>query len=136
MSMFKWTPDLSVKVKTLDEQHQKLIAIINNLFDAMKQGKANSIVADIVKEIGDYTIYHFKEEEKLLESAGYPALAAHKAEHAKFIEKVIQYNKKLVEGKTVMMGMEIANFLKEWLVSHISGTDKKYSDLMNEKGIK
>ena len=36
MALIEWSDDLSVKVKELDVQHQKLIAMINDLNDAMK----------------------------------------------------------------------------------------------------
>jgi len=65
----------------------------------------------------------------------YPETADHKKEHAGFIDKVIDFQKGFEEGR-IMMSMEIMNFLRDWLVSHIQGTDQKYIPFFHKNGIK
>ena len=39
MAFIQWNPSFSVNVKILDEQHQMLVKMINDLYDAMEQGQ-------------------------------------------------------------------------------------------------
>ena len=81
----------------------------------------------------DYISY--KETAKLLEKAGYGDLIAHKEQHVNFVAKVAETCQKYETGK-LFMSIDICNFLQNWLIHHIQGTDQKYSTLLVEKGIK
>jgi len=63
MSIIQWDESLSVKVKEIDAQHQKLINLLNELFDAMRVGKGNQILGGILHGLLTYTQTHFKNEE-------------------------------------------------------------------------
>lgn len=134
MALIEWSDSLSVGVATFDEQHKKLIAMINNLNDAMKVGKSKEVLGGILKGVIDYTATHFASEEKAFDQFGYLQALAHKVEHKKLVAKVTQFDKEFREGKA-MMSIEIMNFLKEWLSTHILGTDKKYGPFLREKGM-
>ncbi len=100
----------------------------------MKSGKGNIIMGKALQELVDYTKYHFTAGEKLMERAKYNGLALHKMQHAKFVKKVDELNKKHKNGEKII-SMEVMNFLKEWLINHILGSDHKYSSAMNDAGI-
>ncbi len=134
MALFSWNDSYSVKVTELDNQHKKLIDIINELHQAMLDKKAKDALEKIIGELMNYTINHFSFEEKYFAQYSFPGEAAHKKEHKNFLDKVTQFGKDFDEGK-LMLSMEILNFLKEWLVNHIKGTDQNYSDFFNEKGL-
>jgi len=56
MSLIEWSPAYSVKVKKFDDQHKKLIELINQLHDAMKAGQGNAMLGEFacsVFQIGD-----------------------------------------------------------------------------------
>lgn len=129
-----WEPSLSVKVKEIDEQHKKLIDLINQLYQAMKTGKGKEVIAKILEELGDYTQYHFATEEKYLGETSYPDLKAHQDEHINFVGKVADFTKKYNAGH-VGLTVQLFQFLHDWLINHISGSDKKYSDHLNKNGI-
>jgi hemerythrin len=125
---------LSVNIKEIDGQHQKLVDMVNRLHDAMKEGKADDIVMQIVAEMKKYAASHFATEERHMKTHSYPDYPAHKNEHDKFVAKVVQVEKDLKTGKCAM-SMDILNFLSNWLVNHIKGTDKKYSPFLNAAGV-
>ena len=68
MPLITWTDNLSVNHTEIDNQHKKLVDLINILFDAMKAGKGTDVLNKIFAELTSYTIYHFTYEEKLMES--------------------------------------------------------------------
>jgi hemerythrin-like metal-binding protein len=133
MSLVKWDPSFSVKITVCDDHHKKLFAIINTLHDAMLAGQGATMLDPIVKELLDYTRFHFSAEAALLEKAAYPSLAAHRIEHQRFINKVDEFRQDITNRKG--SSVPVLAFLKDWLSSHIKKTDQRYSDHMNSHGI-
>jgi hemerythrin len=66
---------------------------------------------------------------------GFKGYKEHKQEHQVFISKIDEIEKKLEEGRLVLT-VEIANFLKDWLTNHVLNTDKEYSEFLNSNGVK
>jgi len=135
MAMIQWNDSFSVKVAEIDQQHKKLVAMINELHDAMKQGKGKNVLGKIINGLISYTATHFKTEEKYFDRFGYPEKDSHKKEHVAFVKKVSEFKDGFEKGK-LSLTLEVMNFLSDWLKNHIMGTDKKYSQFFNEKGLK
>jgi len=135
MALFQWDDSLSVNVAEIDGQHQKLVAMINNLNEAMKQGKGKDVLGPIVSELVSYAGSHFATEEAYFNKFKYPAAASHKIEHVNFVKKVTEFKSGFDSGK-LPLTIEVMNFLKDWLKGHILGTDKKYVPFFNANGLK
>jgi len=130
-----WSNSLSVNIAQLDDQHKKLVAMVNELHRAMKLKKSNSVIGSILDRLADYTVSHFGTEEKLFARYGYPEEKAHVEIHRKLVAQVVDIQKKFKAGEA-MVSMELMTFLKDWLVNHIQGTDKKYSSFLRGHGVK
>ncbi|MGA2938094.1 MAG: hemerythrin domain-containing protein [Syntrophobacteraceae bacterium] len=63
MALIQWNDSLSVNVVDIDKQHQKLVGMINELNDAMRQGKGKDALGKIVNGLIIYAGTHFKTEE-------------------------------------------------------------------------
>ncbi len=135
MELIQWSESLSVNVKEIDLQHQKLVALINTLNDAMRERRTKEVVGDVIKELVDYALTHFLTEERYFEKYRYPKTVEHKHEHDSFAGKVSEFQKKYNEGR-LALSIDIMDFLKDWLITHIQGSDKKYTAFFNEKGLK
>ena len=135
MAILTWNETYSVGIKTFDEHHQHLISFINSLYDAMKEGKGNQEVQSTIQKLIEYTVFHFSSEEKLLLEKGYPGYPIHLKEHQALKARVIDFQDRINKGE-LGMSVKLANFLKEWLTSHILGEDKKYGPFLQAKGIK
>lgn len=136
MPLMEWTDKLSVGVSQFDNEHKKLVAMVNDLFDAVQGGRGKEALAKILDGLIAYTKTHFANEERYFQQHGYPDLAAHKAEHDALAKQVMEVQRKYHSGATATLSMEVMNFLKNWLVRHIQGTDKKYGPFLNGKGVK
>ena len=134
MSLFNWSDSYSVKVAELDNQHKELINILNELYDAMSARKGNEVLGSVITKLSNYTRLHFATEEKYMEKYSYPGYAEQKKEHDLFLVKVQEFQKGFQAGE-LMLSMEVSTFLKNWLINHISGVDKKYGPFFNEKGL-
>lgn len=134
MSLMAWEDRLSVNIKAFDDQHKKLIDLINKLYDGMKAGKGNDVLEGILSELVSYTVTHFSNEQSLFQKHGYPEFVQHKKEHDDLTKKAIELRDNLKSGKSVI-SVEVMSFLKDWLNKHILGTDKKYTAFLNGKGV-
>ena len=134
MALINWNETYSVKVKEIDVQHKKLVNIINELHDKMKEGKGKEVVEKLLAELLDYTVFHFSFEEKLLNINNYPDHKTHAKLHADLMEQVQVFRNKVKSGNS-LLSLELMNFLKKWLVEHILDSDKKYSAFLNAKGV-
>ena len=134
-SYIGWDDAYSVGIDSIDEQHKRLINLINQLQTAVDYSTGEEFEREALDELVDYTKTHFSYEEDLMEKYGYPEFEPHKAQHGRMIQQV---EKVLAEYETDQdRAMRHAlNFLKEWLINHINGTDKEYSDFLIEKGVK
>ena len=134
MALIQWSSGLSVQVNELDEQHKKLIALINSLQEAMRAGKGKDLVGKILNELVQYTVIHFSNEEKYFARFDYSETAPHMDEHKKFVQEVSAFKKEFDEGQ-IGLSIKLMSFLSDWLKNHIMGSDKKYGPFFNEKGL-
>ena len=134
MALFNWNDSFSVNVAEIDKQHQKLIQFINDLNDAMKQGKGKDVLGNILNELINYTSVHFKFEEKYFDQHNYPSKDAHKLEHINLVKKVMDFRNDFQQGR-LAVSVELLSFLVNWLKNHILIEDKKYSAFFNSKGL-
>lgn len=132
--LISWTNDLSVGVAKIDEQHKALVSLINELNSAMRQRRSEEVLAGVLDRLKQYTVKHFATEEEFFDRYGYAEAPAHKKAHRDLVEKVLAFEQELKSGRAKVT-MEIMRFLKEWLVGHIMGTDKRYGPFLNGKGV-
>ena len=135
MALLAWKDAYSVKIKEVDDQHKKLIDMINELNDAMAQGKAKDALGTILDKLVSYAASHFVLEERLMQTHGYEGYQEHKDKHEKMTAKILDLQRQFKSGQAAMT-IEVMNFLKNWLDKHIVGTDMKYSAFLNSKGVK
>ena len=123
MSFITWSEELSVGNNSIDQQHQKLIQLANDLYDAMSTGKGKEILGKLFSELIAYTDYHFKTEQDMMNQYRYPESAIHFAEHSNLTSQVLALDEKFKKG-SIMISVETMNFLKTWLSDHILRSDK------------
>ena len=123
---------MSVGVAEMDRQHQKLIDLTNRVYEAMLRGKGNDVLGQVVRELVAYTRSHFAAEEALMTQWGYPSLAEHRGKHEDLVAQVGKLATEL-EEKKLGMSVHVVQFLRNWLVEHIQGTDRGYSSFLARK---
>ncbi len=126
-----WTDEFSVGIPEIDEQHQKLLKMLNDLGKAMAEGKGKEILDRLLAGLIDYTQRHFKTEEFYMEKAGYPELEDHAKVHRMLTEKVQDMVERMNRGEAGL-GIELFDFLQDWVKKHILGTDKKYAPYLKK----
>ena len=136
MPLMQWTEKLSVGVAVLDEDHKKLVGMVNELYDAMQAGHGKEKLGPILNQLVQYTRMHFAREEKFFSETVYADSAAHKQQHEALTRQVLEVQKKYAGGEVATLSVEVMHFLRDWLVKHIQGSDQSYRAHLNAKGIK
>ena len=134
MSVFSWKEEYSVGIAEIDTQHKKLVAMVNDIYQAMGEGKGRKVLGDILQRLIAYTQEHFRTEEALMDKYDFSEAASHKVTHAKMTQKVLELQKQFEESE-VKHSIEVAKFLQDWLNRHILETDMKYSSYLTKKGV-
>jgi hemerythrin len=135
MAFVQWSDRLSVGIEAIDDQHKKLVSIVNRLYNAMKEKKGSEILGDVLSELIEYTKYHFTTEETVMKNNAYPHYLSHKSSHSQLVEKVMDLDIELKAGK-IALSVQVFQFLKDWLVNHIQGEDKKYAPYLSTVTVK
>ncbi|MCK5168846.1 MAG: hemerythrin family protein [Bacteroidales bacterium] len=135
MAFINWDDSLSIKIDSIDEQHKKLIGMINDFYDSIQNRSNNELISQLISSMKNYTIEHFNFEERLFEKYNYSHSKEHNQEHELFIKKVKELEQKLNSG-TIILSFEITSFLKDWLKKHILVSDIKYAGFLIDKGVR
>lgn len=133
MGLLNWSEQYSVGLLSVDSEHKKLFDMVNEMHEAMRTGQGNAVLEKILGRLVTYTRSHFAAEERLMQTHGYPGLAEHKKAHDALTAQVIELQRKLKGGKTCL-SIEVMLFLRNWLTTHILGTDMKYAPFLKSKG--
>ncbi len=120
-----WDDRYSVGMNEIDAQHQALFETINRLWSAIVGKGSREQILVLIDELERYTVAHFSDEEKFMESTAYPDLAAHRPLHETFVQRIAAERQGVSAGKSI--SLDLLHFLKDWLVQHIQVEDQRYA---------
>ena len=124
--MYKFTDDIRLGIKEIDEEHEGLFALIEEAQNMLSESDTDVrvIATEVVKRLRDYAATHFAHEEAYMRQLGDPELASQKVEHAAFTEKMNSVVIDTVDDDAVRKQMsELLQYLSRWLFKHIIGSD-------------
>jgi len=111
---------------TINDQHRKLIDVINQLDQACAEGRGKAEIEKILDFLAAYVVDHFSHEECIFEQKRCPNAGSNRAAHQQLIARYHAWRKGYDEaGATLEMVGELVSFLKTWLTEHICHTDRQ-----------
>lgn len=133
----KWNENLSVNHETIDQQHQKLIDLTNDIIDLLEDAKNgldtyDEIIA-IINELIDYTEYHFEKEEEIFDTKDYISQKAHKFEHKLFVAKLHNIDLSHVDRDQVEFIENLMEDVLNWIQNHILEMDQTYVEILSDQ---
>lgn len=134
MTLLSWSDKYSVGVKSLDDQHTAIMALLNELYAAILKGNANAQGGLMLNKLVAFAREHFQAEESLFEATQYPAAAWHSARHQELLQQVDEYMARYRQGDRTLY-LELLRFMRDWLSKHLLEEDQKYSAWMRSHGI-
>jgi hemerythrin-like metal-binding protein len=135
MEKIIWKPEYSVGVERLDQQHQRIISVINKLIAKPSLFITSRTIAEALSDLNSYVSEHFLLEEKLLGENKYPSLIDHSKKHTEYSQRISDFCLRAVE-KDKDVREELLSYLGEWWIGHILHEDMKYKRFFEGKGIR
>ncbi|MGI6123574.1 MAG: bacteriohemerythrin [Acetivibrionales bacterium] len=124
-----WTPDLSVGVDLIDEQHKIWFEKADQLFEAGKERRAKEYIIEMFDFLDEYTKQHFKDEEEYMTKIKYPEIDSQKKMHASFIADLAKLKNDYNEsGGNIMLIINANKMILNWLTQHIKNMDRKIGE--------
>lgn len=138
--MFEWKDEYSCNIKEVDDQHKKLFSLISELYDYVNADSAHDYydeIIHVINELRDYTVYHFDNEEKLMEKYEYDSfsLKIHKNQHKMFVKKISSIKPDDIDLNQKKVIIDLIYFIADWIENHILKVDTLYKSYLNSKGV-
>lgn len=128
--MFEWDEILSVGIDVVDDQHQELFRIGRELVYVLENTSEGldqyDDIVKLIKELHTYAIFHFSEEEQLMEKADFIGLAAHRFQHKIFVKKIEEIELGELDEDQKNHALDLLDFLANWITNHIMKVDREY----------
>jgi hemerythrin len=129
-----WDRNLETGNEEIDGQHRELFHRIDRLLAASREKRSREEVAQTLTFLGDYVVQHFGAEERMMGTADYPDVEAHRAEHARFVQEFgILYREFKAEGPTTLFIIRVGNRVTGWLREHIYRTDRQFVEYLRQR---
>lgn len=134
MKLITWSEALSVGVERIDEQHKRLLQMVQALADAQGRDHGDCGVSpEALRELCDYAVEHFATEEALMDMDAYPEYDQHVTQHLECTTKALEFLETCAEGGSVDI-LEFLEFLAEWVTTHICQVDQTLARYLRQSG--
>lgn len=132
-----WRDQISVGNDLVDQDHRYLMCLINSIELALRHDNDTEPLILFVKQLVDYTRFHFTREERIQQKAKYPHMVEHLKVHKDILEQigqleqdVLEYHQhakdgSLVEGERDMVTQRTMQLLRDWVLDHVLKDDKR-----------
>jgi hemerythrin-like metal-binding protein len=134
MLYFEWDDSLKTGIEKIDDQHKRLIDIVNELSDAMRSKKGKDVLGHVLDELSEYTNYHFAFEERAFEKYGYPQADAHVTHHKELIRQLQELVDKFKKNE-LGISIDVLDFVTNWVKNHIQKEDMLYVPHLKDKDL-
>lgn len=133
MALIQWQPQLSVGIRQFDDDHCRLIDLINELWEANERRAGETVTERILGDLAEYVVVHFQREERLFERWKFPGIVRHCECHRALTARVEELRRNLAGQSTI--SAEVFEFLRDWLIKHILGEDMTYAAYFRALGV-
>jgi len=117
--MIDWNNGLNLGIKNLDDDHKKLLAIINKLLEALHAFKSEDAKKILFEELQKCIKVHFEKEKNLLKKYNYSKLDDNIKIYNNFNKKLTNLKKRLLASNDSNTNQEISFFLTDLFFNHI-----------------
>jgi hemerythrin len=131
--LVEWQEELSIGVLEIDIQHKLLFEKVNGFLEACQSQADSDTVHRLFWFLEAYAITHFNDEEKLMLRIAYPDYLPHRKLHLEFAGEVAKIKERLKnEGPSERLVSSMTKFISDWLIQHISITDRAIARFVNK----
>ena len=122
MELLRLEDNLKLNDPEIDSQHETLIRLVNQLHESMLQGTGRDVLDGLMSQLIEYTRTHFSYEEQLMSQYSYPEYEAHKSEHNRLMQDLVNLAESYHSGE-LLLSFAVVLELKGWATVHIEKFD-------------
>lgn len=134
MPLILWSSIFSIGVEQIDEQHRRMIAIANTLYEALTEHRGDATLGELFDELRDHIATHFASEEEYMERIGYPLLEVQRRQHQALADRAHELAEAHRLGQK-RLSPEVMHLLRDWVTEHLLSDDRKIGEFVREQGL-
>lgn len=131
--LFVWDESCKTGIAEIDKDHEVLVNLINDLYEAMQDGSGGALLLPIFSALKHYTETHFTKEEHYILKCNAPDQEKHIQEHQLMTAKLADLERRHRNGEAAI-SLQALTFLRDWLKNHICVVDQAMAAQLKDKG--
>jgi len=130
-----WRSKMSVGEPVIDNDHKRLISLINDYEKAI-EAKSVNLLKNSFDKLLEYTEIHFNREENLMRAIHYSGYKDHKIMHQLLIDNLNRFHHQVVHKGEHISISKANDFMHDWLIDHVLNEDMKIKPLLMGKDLR
>lgn len=135
----EWRPQLAVGHEKIDEDHKRLIELINKVQSLFVTDASMGELTVALDALYDYTRYHFAREESVMRQIDYPHLHKHAKVHEALVRRLNDLTEQILLAHAQRTTADslpkekrdaLLQLLRDWLIHHVIQVDLKMKDYL------
>ncbi|MDH3638168.1 MAG: hemerythrin family protein [Gammaproteobacteria bacterium] len=122
--LIQWKKEFSIGVPSIDQEHEELIELINELHAELESGKSDATIADFLGEIYAQISAHFALEEMIMRENRYDQYDEHKKDHERLLDDIRDMMDDY-EDKRIVSDRDLSSRLDSWFSGHFKTHDAR-----------
>jgi len=123
MRRLKWSPGHAVHIPEVDDEHQLLFRLCNELQSALSSGARSRQLNSILSKLSDHMAAHFAHEERDMRASGYSLYEWHRRQHRAAHSRLALLEQQ-VRSFDRAGALEVLGAFCRWLDDHIRLADR------------
>jgi hemerythrin len=125
MAFYTWKDSFNIGIEEIDKQHRSFLDCLNDCHVQVSGGKGAGMDSDLFDRLRDYAAKHFRFEESLMQSNGYPEIDQQKKQH-EYFESQLAELETIQHGESGRTAESVLAFVRDWFLKHILEQDRKF----------
>jgi hemerythrin len=132
MGLISLRDEQKVNVPEIDAQHEALVELINQLHQAMSDGRGKEVLGRVISALVDHTRSHFAYEEQLMTEHAFPGFDKHREEHDRLLQHIEELARRFDNGD-LLLSFAVMVDLRAWALVHIEKFDIALGAFLNRR---
>ena len=130
-NLFDFDKEFRLGIDSVDNEHVRLVDMLNQVHALLSEGKRDEARQFFTQTLSGYVNEHFANEEKFMQSIGYPALDEHRKIHENFKKSFQELVPQIASADEAAFRKALTDAFT-WIITHIGKTDRKYASFYAE----
>jgi len=123
MGLFSCLGNNMVGCPEMDSDHRTMLEILDQLHEAMIQGRGGELILVTLDRLAEQESAHFGREERLMQECGYPDLERHRELHLEMLQELAVLRCRARAGH-MPIAYDTMQTMRRWIAEHINGEDR------------